>query len=358
MRTRFASVVLVGGLVTVALFGLAHAARAATGTIEGELTALSGTTLPATLTVQDGVTSYTVNVTSSTALVRKFGGPSTLDEFVIGDTLQVTGDITGTTIDATKIKDTSIQRKGAAMWGTVLSIDATAKTFVLDPMQKKSLDNQTVEVTSTTKVFQGNRTGAFGDISVGMTVKVIGLWRKSLNKLVAERILIKVTEVNGTVTVVDCTSTPKTIAFTTKSKGHGTTTWTAALTDATVLRDKALNPITCTDVKAGHQVQVRGLRTGTSTLNALQVYDKGAQRIAKVWNGTILSLDGTAKTFVVDVKGSDDVVAVTTAETIYVNEDGTAIAFTDLVVGHKVQIRGTLSGSNVTANLIIDKNLP
>ncbi|MBI4093217.1 MAG: hypothetical protein HY420_04810 [Candidatus Kerfeldbacteria bacterium] len=349
----------VGGTLAAAVIAvsLPLAAQAAS-TVDGTLTAMSGTTLPAVLTVQSGITAYTVNVTADTKLVRLYGGPSSLEEFVVGDLLRVEGTVTGTTIDATKIKNLSIQRKGSMFWGNILSIDSTAKSFVIDPSKpKKSLSDQTVLTNSKTKVFQGNRAGEFSDLSVGMTVKVIGVWRPSLNQLTADRILIKLTELNGTVTAVDCSSTPKMLTVQTK-KGKDKTSWTVNLTDKTVIRDKNLDPITCADVMVNHRVHVRGLRTGTATMNALQVWDRDVNKSRHAWKGTISSIDGTALTFVLDQKKGDDRTVAKTSETILVNKNGSLITFADLAVGHEVQVWGTLSGTTITANLVMDKDLP
>ncbi|MBI4426702.1 MAG: hypothetical protein HY567_03930 [Candidatus Kerfeldbacteria bacterium] len=350
----------VGGTIAAAVMVLALPWAVHAATVEGSLVAMSGTSLPAVLTVQSGATTYAVNVTVDTKLVRKFGGPSSLEEFAVGDLLSIEGTVTGTTIDATKIKNLSIQRKSSLFWGKILSIDATAKSFMLDPSKpKKNLPDQTVLTNSKTKVFQGNRAGDFDDLAVGMTVKVIGVWRKSQNQLTADRILIKLTELNGTVTAVDCTA--NTLMVKTK-KGKQETSWTVNLTSDTVIRDKNLNQIACGDVRVDHRVHVRGLRTDATSLNALQIWDRGAKKTQNTWNGEITSIDSTNKTFELKVKGKKNsttsYTVMTTVETIIVNDNGTVVAFTDLVVGHDVQVRGTSIGTNVTANLILDKDLP
>lgn len=349
-----------GAMFAFAMLALFSHAATADSTVEGTITAISGTTLPAVLTVQSGVTSYTVNVTSSTTLVRNFNGPSTLEEFAIGDLVVVEGTLTGTTIDATKIKNLSIQRKGSLFWGTILSIDSTNKTLVLDPKHRKNLPDQTVITTSATKFFQGNRAGDFDDLAVGMNVRIVGLWRKSLSKITADRILIKLTQINGTVSAIDCTAKTMTML---RNKGKSSEqSWTVAIKDDTVIRDKQLNIIACNDVKAGHRVHVRGLRTGELTMNALQIWDRGAKKTQNTWNGEITAIDSTNKTFELKVKGkknsSTTYTVATVAETIIVNDNGIAIAFTDLLVGHDVQVKGTLSGTTITGNLIIDKDLP
>lgn len=367
---RLRSLARLGGLGSLLALALllappaTHAAETATASWKGTLTALGGTTLPATLTLQVDATTYTVNATADTTLVRKFGGRSSLDEFVVGDTLRVWGTLTDTTIAATRIRNYSIQRVGGTFQGTITSIDTTAQSFVLDTRHR---DDQTVVVTSATKIFQGNRGGVFGDLAVGQTVKVIGLWRRSADQIRADRILIKLTALNGTIGTVDCTARTFTLnvkggkfeesTLLKKLTGNTIKTWTVAITDSTVLRDKELDPIACADLAADHKAHVRGLRTGTAAVNALWVIDLGAKKKPTVLNGQIKSLDATAKTFVVTKKGQDMTVQVT-AETILVNTEGRLITFDLLVNGHDVNVRGTSTGTTFTANLIIDKDLP
>lgn len=351
--------ILVSSLAfAIVLSGLSFGAprvQAATS-VDGTLVAISGTTLPAVLTVQSGITVYTVNVTADTDLVRKFGGPSSLDEFMVADLLQVEGTVTGTTIDATKIKNLSIVRRGTAHWGKILSIDPDAKTFRFDP-NRSSLDNQTVTTTTSTKVFQGNRKGAFSDLKVGMMVKIIGVWRPSLDLIMAERILIKITELNGKVLSVNCETMVLTMSV---KKGQGSQTWTVNLTEKTVLRDKTMDPITCASIKVGGRVHVRGLRTAERTVTALQLWFKDVDKQRHAWKGEIVSIDAGAFTFVIDQAGdsADNRTVVKTDATIYVNENGTAITFGNLAVGHEVIVWGTLSGTTITSNLVMDKDLP
>jgi hypothetical protein len=350
---RSFAVVLLLAMVLPGVTMAAESAESWTGT----LTAVSGTTVPATLSLQVDTTVYTVNVTEDTKIIRKFNGESSLVELAIGDMLDVRGSLTGTTIDATRIKNLSIQRKGGSFWGSVKSIDATNKTFVLDPtFPKKTLADQTVTTTAATKIFQGNRAGEFSDIAVGMRIKVIGLWRKSANTIAADRLIIQLTELNGTVKAIDTTSTPNTI--TVKSERKGGKDYVVAITSKTVIRDKKLGILSLADVKVGHKVHVRGLKTGALTLNALQIVDHGAKKTQKVFNGSIVSIDSVNKTFVLDLNKGGNVNVATKTETIYVNEDGTSIVFTDLMVGHDVQVRGPLTGTTITANLILDKDLP
>lgn len=363
---------LAGSLLTaVAVMGLPFTTppAQAASSIDGTLVAISGTTLPAVLTVQSGVTSYTVNVTTSTSLIRKYNATSGLDEFAVADLVRVWGTFNGTTVDATKVKDLSIQRKGAAQWGKIVSIDTSASTFLFDTNRKKT-PNQTVTTSASTKIVLGNQLGIFADLKVGMVVKVVSLWRPSQQTMLAERIMVRLTELEGVVKTVSCDTNTLTVqgqgessSLSNSSKGI----WTLTLTDKSVLRDRELKQITCADIKVNHKVHVRGFRTAAKALNVVSLRDKGSKRTMKKWEGRIASIDATAKTFVlngsfkVTTNTNSEVTSitfVTTPETIFVNEEGAQIAFSDLVVGHKVEARGTLNGTTVTVNLVMDKSLP
>lgn len=350
--------------------GLAKEKESSSDSWTGTLTAMSGTTVPATLSVQIDTTSYTVTIGTNTEFVRKFNGDSSLIEFALGDTLQIEGTLTGTTIAAKEIKDVSIQRRGGSFWGSVVSIDTTAQTFVLDPTSPgKNLVNQTITVNSATKVFQGNREGTFADLAVGMRVKVIGLWRKSSHTVVADRVLIQLTEVKGVVKSIDAVSTPNTITLKTEkvesaSNGNArffrktSVDYTITLTSKTVIRDKHMVIIALGDVKVGDELVVRGLRTGTAAVQALQITDKKTKKTIKAFSGAIVSIDATAKTFVLRIKHGANVNVATKNETIYVGSDGGVITFADISVGDEVQVRGPITGTTITVNLLIDNDLP
>lgn len=341
-------------LVGVALFGFsAHATTTATPITTGTLVSVTSTTLPSTLVVQSGSTMYTVNVTKDTVLVRKYKGSSLLDEFGVGDVLQITGIVAGTTINATRIKNTTIQRVGGVKVGKILSINAVASTFVL---KVGGIANQTVTVPDSAKIYKGNLPGSFSDLAVGQTVKVVGLWRKSLSTIAADRVLIKTTELNGKVTATSCTTSPMTLTVSVK-KGKTTKSWIVTLDSLTVLRDNRHNPITCAMVKAKDTVHIRGFVTGPAAMTALQVHDSTLKKTQSKWSGTITSNDIAGMTFMLDQKKGDDLTVKTTAETLVVDGDGKVAALIALADGHKATVWGVKTGTTVVANLIVDASL-
>src|SRR5437763_5494675 len=101
-------------------------------TVDGILMALSGTTVPATLTVQSGSTTITVTVPTTPTVVRRYGGPSGLDEFTVGDRITAWGSFEAgstTTFDARRIKDWSIQRAYARVVGRVQAVQGDGVTL-------------------------------------------------------------------------------------------------------------------------------------------------------------------------------------------------------------------------------------
>lgn len=352
MRRAFVALIATVALLTGGLSFSASAHAVTASVTTGTLVTVSGTTAPATLSVLSGTTTFTVNVSTTTVLVRKFNGTSSLDEFAAGDMLQITGVVTGSTIDATRIKDLTIQRIGGVLQGKIVSINATAKTFVMKPEGRV---NQTVTVPTTAKVFKGQLAGTFSDLAVGQTVKVVGLWRKTLMTMTADRVMIKASELNGKVASIDCTA--GTMTVTKSGKKNTTTTWTIALTDTTAYRDRGFHQIACADIMAGDSIHVRGFSTGSKAMSALQVWDSTVKKTASRWSGKVSNVDSTAMMFTLDQKKGVDFQVTTSAETIIVNSKGTIVPFSSVVNTNSVTVWGVRNGSTITANLIVDSSL-
>ena len=166
-------------------------------TLRGELTAMSGTAVPATLTikvsgvwpdfhaqwqsvssstfpVKDG--SITVKVDEKTKVVRRYNGKSSLDEFTVGDAIQIVGHLNNDgTISARVAKDNSIHVTFKVHHGIISSLDAVAKSFMMTSSASSSL-TFTVKTNSTTK-FQvpGVEKATFNNLKVSDKVWVRGV---------------------------------------------------------------------------------------------------------------------------------------------------------------------------------------
>lgn len=147
-----------------------------------ELKTISGTTLPADLTITKDDKTYTVKVTEKTNLLRKFGGKSDLAEFSKGDILSVRGkwtDEAKTVLEARVIRNLSIQKRKGTFWGTIKS--KADNTFVLAAAKR---GDQTVYLSGDTKIVNRmNVTVTFADLKLGDRVRVSGLWDNKLNKI-------------------------------------------------------------------------------------------------------------------------------------------------------------------------------
>lgn len=156
--------------------------------LKGELITINGNTL----SVQKDNKSFTVLVSDKTELRRKFGAQSTLNEFSAKDTLIVIGNRTknsdgtfsSTSIDATYIRNMSIQRRFAVFAGEVTS--KTTSTLTIKTIAR---GNQTIYISSNTEYKERNKKIAFADISVGDKVIVKGeLWDRVNEKIDAKTI--------------------------------------------------------------------------------------------------------------------------------------------------------------------------
>lgn len=157
--------------------------------LKGVLVSISGNVL----TVKKDENSYTVNVTSKTELKRKFGAASSLDEFNPNDQLLIIGNrkknsdgtLSTSEIDASYIRNMSIQRRFAVFNGKVLSI--STNSFVI---QTKSRGTQTVYTSTQTQYKEKNAAITFADIHIGDNLIVKGeLWDRVNEKIDAKTVL-------------------------------------------------------------------------------------------------------------------------------------------------------------------------
>ncbi len=150
--------------------------RAAIGS--GEVTAKSGTTL----TVEKDGKSYTVLTDSQTQFRKRFWGKSSLDEILVGHTVNVIGiwtDDAHTTIQAKVVRDVSLQRRFGVFIGMVQSL--TSNGWVMTTLSEKR-ENQTVTISGSTKlVNRREQPITQADILVGHRVRVKGMWDRSTN---------------------------------------------------------------------------------------------------------------------------------------------------------------------------------
>lgn len=124
---------------------------------------------------------YTVNISDKTKLVRRFGGKSSLNEFSVGDEVNVIGKFTDenqTTIEAVLIRNLSLQKRWGAFLGTVK--EKGSDNFVMETINRGS---QTVYFSGAKLVNRRQEPIVYNDIQVGHRVRVKGVWDRELNKI-------------------------------------------------------------------------------------------------------------------------------------------------------------------------------
>lgn len=146
--------------------------------ITGTLESISGNTLSVK---DDSGKTYTVNVTDKTQLRREFWGKSSLSEFSTGDKVNVIGkwtDSQQTTIDATLIRDTSIQKRWGVFFGKITA--KNSDNFVMETVNRGS---QTVVFGSAKFIGRNETQLNYSDVQTGDRVRVKGMWDKTSNKI-------------------------------------------------------------------------------------------------------------------------------------------------------------------------------
>lgn len=348
MRTKISAVAFLIGILTIGLFVMATPAKAessdapkANTLITGTLTALSGTAAPATLTVTAGATTYTVEVSVTTVIVRRFQAVSNLTEMLINDTLEVRGTMsndTTNTITATKIRDISVQRMGGTFNGNIVKTSCTSSTFTFKP---KDRAEQTVYLGTATKIIRGGEKVTCADLANGEMATVIGLWRPATKRIDADRVIVHMRTLSGTITAITLTNGGLPATLTVKhSKSEQV--WTVNVTSATKLFRRHMGTATIDEFAVGDTIEARGTKGTGNTINAKMVRDNSIVIKNRDFQSRVKSIDAEAKTFVITIsrkEGIVDITVTTTNATKYFKDEETA-SFSDITVGDKLKILG------------------
>ena len=143
----------------------------------------SGTTAPSTLTVTIKGVSHNVIVPSTAKIVRRYNGTAAFSEIMKGDKLQVWGTIDTLNpliINATRVRDNSIQKLGASFQGTVANLTNEGVGFTAPAsfmVTTKHRGTQTVQVdpTFTLRPFKGV-SKLVSDLKLNDQIMVKGIW--------------------------------------------------------------------------------------------------------------------------------------------------------------------------------------
>lgn len=247
-----------------------------------KITSINGSTIGATQSWGTYNVNWTVNTASSTQLMRRYDGASSLAEFAVGDYISFSGPLNGATsqatVNATLVKDYSIQAGSHATFsGTVSSVVASTTSFMLGT---KSNGTVTVNTSPSTVIKQGSATATFSAITAGQTVRAEGVWNNRTNTLSAQTIVISgqtptppVLErriFEGKFGTLASTTAPTTFSYTV-----GQTAYTVNVAAHTTLLSNGWNLITLGQMHQGDTVRIWGAveANNLSTLDAYVIRD-------------------------------------------------------------------------------------
>lgn len=155
------------------------------GVMHGNVTAINGTSLTvqlANINEQPNGKTITVLTDSNTKFRRRFWGDSSVSEISVGDWVNVKGtwtDNNQTTLQATWIRDVSIQKRKGTFIGNITSMSGS--TFVLASQNR---GNQTVTYSSTTQIVDNaNNSISSSSLKVGDRVRVKGMWDRKFSTI-------------------------------------------------------------------------------------------------------------------------------------------------------------------------------
>lgn len=358
----------------------------APGTLAGTLSAMNGSVL--TLTASGGVT-YTIDVSTTTKIVRLYDGPSGLDELSPGDALLVRGATVATnTIQASWIKDQSIQRAFTRMVGTIQSVGANSVTvmvtrdsagpspFAIGQIMTITLGATTNVISptaTTTTVFTGTAGMPTLSGDIGGKVTVLGSYNRLQNTFttVYRIVLFKgakvavVKQIEGTLLSESGITAPATLSVQTVHMGVVTVTVAAS---PTVLVVRRFNGHSSLDELAdGDHVIIDGAFADATTFVATKIKDNSIQEAdvravlkitgtpsATSFTGTVLKdIDSVRTPF---DEGSAVTVMLSSATKIYVPATAPATGEvlgtpSSLAAGQTVTVRGTYNRKQHTYTL-------
>ena len=171
-----------------------------------KVTSVSSSTINAGITWGTGTLNFAVQTDSNTELIRRYGGNSQLSEISAGDFISFMGMLgpnfsLPVVVNASIVKDWSVQKAHAAFNGTVQSVDASAKKFVLKSEER---GNVAVFTGTSTQFMKGSASSStFADVRVGAKVMASGLFNNVSRELEADK--VKVNELMALRTTVEGT---------------------------------------------------------------------------------------------------------------------------------------------------------
>jgi hypothetical protein len=334
MNKKYIAIIV--GIATVATIGgtaLAMTASAATSTatqsasgqhkggvrkpgVMGTVSAVNGNSITVTskkfTKAATGTTptlttvTYTVDATNAT--VTKSNAASTVSNIAVGDTVMIQGTVSGTNVTATAIRDGQF---GNGQFG------------------KGGMQGRKPGVVGTVSAISGN--------SITVTSKARPVKGSSTTTTTATPVTYTVDATNATVTKSGATSSVSAIAVGDTLMVQGTVSGTnvtaTAIRDGVMTRKPGTSGTTGVHTRNGVMGTVSAVNGTTLTVTSKARPNRGSSATATV---------ATPITYTVD------------ASSATVTKSGTASSVSAIVIGDTLMVRGTVSGTNVTAKTIMD----
>lgn len=312
--------------------------RAAVGTVAS----INSTTITVNGTNN---TTYTVDA-SKTKFRRKANTAMLITDIQTGDTIKVTGTVSGTNITASIVQDASMGTLRDHTTGTIAAVNGASFTLTT-----KANATLTVNTTSATVIekFIGNskQAATLSDLAVGENMLITGAVDSANNTLNASivRIMIKRTTKTGTVQSVSGT----TISLTDK-KG---TTFTINVAGAKLMRRYGATIVDASLIQNGDTLVATGLQNGT-TFTAQTIRDNSLQARNGTFTGSVTAVNGASFTLQSKNRGAQ---TINTTSTTVFKKGKAAATLSDIVVGQTVMVSGVWdrTNSNVTATKVMIK---
>ena len=267
-------------------------ARAHLYAYRGYLTAApTSTSAPATLTVQtERRGQISVAVTASTKIVRRYNGPSGLDELAANDVLEIRGHTTAPgMVTATWIRDVSIQVAYTRLVGQVTAVTPNSVAVVVQRDRSgrapfASGQNLTLPVGASTQVVSGTTvlTGTTSALAVGNRITALGVFNRVANAFQSTfriRILgtgkpVKHAAYSGYLTTAPLTTTAPT-TLTLQSRYNGQIS--VLVTPGTKIVRRYNGPSGLDELAANDVLQVYGTTTAPGVVTATWIRDVSIQ---------------------------------------------------------------------------------
>jgi hypothetical protein len=157
-------------------------AAATTKIFSGTVIRLYGSGIVFTTT---SAATYSADIANA-ALLRKNGAAMQFAEILAGDKVEVKGQLwPDNGISPVYIKDNSLYAHTGTFTGKIINISLADSSFVI---QSKTYGEQTIHTNNFTSFTKNGSSSGFGDLQLGMTTKVRGVWDRSNKNITASNV--------------------------------------------------------------------------------------------------------------------------------------------------------------------------